>query len=329
MCSCVYWLDEHGGRFDEHGSTRSGDADRGCRPVSYRGAGTGNLSAGGGGGCLFAADVGREIGRAAAKQARTHDSLGHDPWLSETSRPKAAKASRPESRASRQSASGAGADRPAAGAPLAPLPPLRRPAAAMHRYAYTLYRGHPARDPAGGDRARDPSRLVSALQEASRAHGIRCPAGSDAGQPHPGPLVVAALRPGQHAFADRRGLQLPLPTEAQRRRSGADVVSAPGGALPVVSATPGRGTGLGGLARRRDLVACGRQDALVVVFRQRRFDVLYFYSVTFLERSLDVLPATFCDASLWPCGCGPGGSRSGRWPLSRTTAGERGPTESR
>ena len=65
-----------------------------------------------------------------------------------------------------------------------------------------------------------------------------------------------------------------LQLTAHSGRSGADVVSAARGALPLVSAIAGGGPGLGGAARRRDLVARRRQDALAVVLCQRGGDLL-------------------------------------------------------
>jgi len=121
----VYYLDEHGGRFCEHGGSLACGADRYSRRVAHGGSGASHLSPGRRGGCLCPADLGRETGCDTARNAGPDNSLGHDSRLPKTSRSQAAKTSRPQGRTSGRQTPDAATDRPAAGASFVPLPALR------------------------------------------------------------------------------------------------------------------------------------------------------------------------------------------------------------
>ena len=102
--------------------------------------------------------------------------------------------------------------------------PRRRDTDALHR------RHSPSA--ASSHRAHDPSRLVPGVRQESRAdphHGV---AGLDVGQPHAGTDRLAALRVGQHAVADRRGVQLSSADESHARRPDADVAAGWRGSCP-------------------------------------------------------------------------------------------------
>ena len=94
------------------------------------------------------------------------------------------------------------------------LPGLRRPLETLPRNANAIHRRHSERSPTGRDRACHSSRLVPGVQKEGRTGGARRLARLAAGPSRVGAHRVAALRLGQHALADRGGLQLPPAVEA-------------------------------------------------------------------------------------------------------------------
>ena len=108
------------------------------------------------------------------------------------------------------------------------------------------------------------------------------------GQSRAGSFGLAALQLGQHAFANRRGLQLSSAIEAYVRRAGANVVSIAGDSLCLVRADSAASSAFGRDARRRKRLAGRRQNALALVFHDARFDILYDRPVARFSRLAEV-----------------------------------------
>ena len=188
-------------------------------------------------------------GRRAAND--TQHAFGHDSSVRKAAGEIPNEATGCEARPPGQPTSRARANRPAGNTQIAELPGLRRTIEADRRHADPLCRRHSA-GRAGSDRAHDPQRLVPELPETCRAEGARCFARRDVGQPRVGAFGLAALRLGQHALANRPGVQLPSATEDHARRFGADVVSIAGDALRLVRRNSTASPEIGRAARRRN-----------------------------------------------------------------------------
>ena len=232
----VYKLYGHGGRFYGCCGKEARCAAEGSGRTAYRGTSTRHLSSGRGGGRLLAADVVGTTGGNAAPGSRSVHPFGHGAAVSKTGEIARQKAARTQSRPSRQSPPDARSHRSASEPSPGSLSALLGSVEALRGNAHALYGRHSRRHQAGGHRTHDPSRLVSPLPENRRAGGSRRPAARHLGQPHVGHDVLASLRLGQHALADRRRFQLPLPNEVDAGRSDADVVSDAGRPLSLVRA---------------------------------------------------------------------------------------------
>src|SRR5947207_9188468 len=174
------------------------------------GAGAGDLCSGRRGGDLRHAGVGRAVaagGRTWRLGQFASDTVGHAAHLSEAPHDETPEKAGPQGRSRRKSPAAAGANRRAERAPGRMLSALPGSAAALRRDAHAIYRRHSRRHSADRYRAHNSSRLVSALQESGRTAGARCLAGRPDWQSGGGLVLLAALRTGQYALANCRGLQ--------------------------------------------------------------------------------------------------------------------------
>ena len=238
---------------------------------------SGDLCAGQRGRHLCAVGVGGPIA-AVARPVRVGqfagDALGHEAHPSEAEHAETPQKTGAKAGTRGSASAAAGRDSRTQGAPRALLPALSGPADALRADAHSLHRRHSREHRAGGDRACDPSRLVSALQEVGRAARARRLAGQSDRQSRGGALGLVALRTGADARPHRRGVQLPLALQAHARRPRAAVVSAASDPLPLVRADSPRGARCGRTERRRNGLARQRQGTLAVVLHRAAADVL-------------------------------------------------------
>ena len=194
--------------------------DRGSRRSAWsfvdRGTGTGNFPSRGGSRGHGPYDDGRKTGRFEAASRGTDYAFGHDSALPEATGQTLAKETGSEAGAQGPSSATPCTHRPATRASVAVLPALPGSTEALPANPHPLHRGYSRGDHSSRDRTYDPSRLVPAVQEVGRAQGSRRLAGGDVGQPYRHDDGLDALRAGQHALADRRGVQLPSADEAHR-----------------------------------------------------------------------------------------------------------------
>lgn len=152
-----------------------------------RRAGADHLRAGAGGGGLCPPGIGQATDRAAGSRGGTIapdtvHAFGHEAALPETVWKTPQAAARSQAGPSWIATTTSPTHRPSQGASGRAVPPVWRSFAVLRPDTHPLYRRHSA-DPAGGDRAYDPPRLVSHVPKALRADGSRGPVGRDPGQP--------------------------------------------------------------------------------------------------------------------------------------------------
>ena len=166
---------------------------------------------------------------------------------------------------------------------------VRRSAETLSSHPHPLHRRHSRRHPAGGHGAYHPPRLVPTMQEKRRTGGGRRLAGLHAGQPRAGFGGLVALRPGQHALANRRSLQLPPANEVDAGGFDPTVATVAGDSRTVVRRDSRPRLALGGVARRRDQLAGQRENALAVVFCDRRAYLFYDRPLSGQSGAVEVL----------------------------------------
>src|SRR3972149_702907 len=256
-----------------------------------RRAGQGYLSPRRGGcGFCFAATVQDHRRDAEAIAGRfASETFGDDAGLREAGGKKACQAAGTQKRTSRQSATAAGADRSARGASAEALSALRHSGQKMQSYPHAVHRGHSRGPQSGGDGTHYPPRLVPEVQKGRGTGGDRRFAELRVGQPRAGADCLAALCLGQHSFADHRSLQFPFAHQIDCRWTGRSVASFGGDSRTLVRTDTARGERICGVARRRNQLAGGRENALAVVFRGGRSYLFYDRPLSGFAGAFEVL----------------------------------------
>src|SRR3972149_242416 len=231
-----------------------------------------------GGGGICAVGNGQDVGSTndgTVSGNHARHSVGDEARLCENAGQNAVENAGTRKRASRQPTRAAGADRPARGASFALLSGVRRQVEPLSKPPDALRRRYSRRPEGGSCRAYDSPRLVCAVPEAGGTCGDRRLAELDARQSGIDADGLAALRPGQHAVANRRGVQFSPADQADRKRIDPTMASIGGYFARLARTDSPRGLAIGGFARRRDKLASVGQNTLVVVFRGRRSYLFY------------------------------------------------------